>query len=152
MQKIIALALCLSMAYSTIAQVKQQQYRNVWNQAYAENPGVPLGLLEAIAYAKTRMKNIDPQQITHSCSGVPPPSGVMGLIDDGKGYFKNTTGLVASKSRFTKASLGTNMSNTVLGYAAAFARIQNELNITSNSPEANVPVLRYLSEIGRAHV
>ena len=134
------------MAYSTIAQVKQQ-YRNVWDQAYAENPSIPLGLLEAVAYAKTRMKNIDPQQITHSCSGVPLPSGVMGLIDDGNGYFKNTTGLVASKSRFTKASLGTNMSNTVLGYAEAFARIQNELNITSNSPEANVPVLRYMSEL-----
>ena len=115
MQKIIALALCLSLAYSTIAQVKQHQYRNVWNQAYAENPSVPLGLLEAVAYAKTRMKNIDPQQVAGSCSGVPLPSGVMGLIDDGKGYFKNTTGLVASKSRFTETSLGTNVRNTVLG-------------------------------------
>ncbi|MBL4577360.1 MAG: hypothetical protein JKX74_02745, partial [Flavobacteriales bacterium] len=146
MKKYIALTMCLAWAYWGIAQ-STQRHASSFNLAYKQHPAIPQGLLEAVAYSKTRLKNLDPQQVAEGCSGLPLYSGIMGLIDDGKGYFKNTLDLVASKSSFDKKAIILSVDNSILAYAEAFAQVQSELNITSNSLSANIPVLRFLSEL-----
>ena len=51
-------------------------------QAYKSYPLVPRGVLEAVAYTQTHIRHIGPKDPT-SCTGMPLPSGVMGLFGDG---------------------------------------------------------------------
>ena len=52
---------------------------------YWNNSNITPGVLEAVSWTNTRMKQL--VNITPSCSGLPMAYGIMGLFDDGKGYF-----------------------------------------------------------------
>ena len=62
------------------------QYRPAFESAYASHPIVPKGVLEAVAWTNTRMQPIPSDQL-ESCSGMPLPYGILGLIAEGKNYF-----------------------------------------------------------------
>ncbi|MBL4657508.1 MAG: N-acetylmuramoyl-L-alanine amidase [Flavobacteriales bacterium] len=150
MKKFIALFLCLSLSYLGFAQITQRLGQlNSFNLAYKQNPTIPLGVLEAIANSKTRLQYISTQTSDPGCTGLPMYEGVMGLIPDGKGYFKNTLDLVVAKSSYTKNDILSNRNSEILAYAEAFSQIQSELGIKSNAIDANIAVLRYLSELPR---
>lgn len=57
-----------------------------FNSAYQQYPNIPKGFLEAISFTHTRMEPITNDAI-EGCSGMPIPYGIMGLFDDGRGYF-----------------------------------------------------------------
>lgn len=120
---------------------------NKFDQAYITYPSVPKGILEAVAYTKTRMQHIDPLTEPESCAGLPKVGGIMGLTIDGKGYFKNVLDLVSMKSGYSKAYILQSEQNTIQAYAKAFTIIQNELGIISDNISNNILPLRYLSEL-----
>ncbi|MEO6302258.1 MAG: hypothetical protein ABIP51_03690, partial [Bacteroidia bacterium] len=59
-----------------------------FKKAYALNPSLPKGVLEAISYTQTRFKHLD-NTTEPSCIGYPRTYGLMGLVQDGKNYFRN---------------------------------------------------------------
>ena len=73
-----------------------------FEKAYTQHPGLPRGVLEAVAYTNSHFHHIthntnDPQ----SCMGLPEYFGVMGLVADGKNYFRNNLTLVSELSGYT---------------------------------------------------
>ena len=122
-------------------------YRLFFVAAYQKHHTLPKGVLEAVSYSKTRIKNINPVTDMESCTGMPLSSGVMGLIIDGKGYFKNTLNLISAKSGISKAIIIADQEMAIMAYAKAFAQVQVEMGISNNLIENNVTVLKYLSEL-----
>src|SRR5687768_9780659 len=74
-------------------------YQVFFEQAYAENPEIPKGLLEGVAFAQTRIKHLTDE--LPSCAGLPAVSGVMGLTENGQGYFDNNLFLVSALSGYS---------------------------------------------------
>ncbi|PCH93965.1 MAG: hypothetical protein COB85_06190, partial [Bacteroidetes bacterium] len=122
-------------------------YQLFFKTAYQQHKSIPVGVLEAISYSKTRFKNINPITDAESCTGLPLYTGVMGLIKDGKGYFKNTLSLISAKSGISKADIVLDPEKAIFAYAKAFAVVQVELGIQSKFIENNIAVLKYLSEL-----
>ena len=60
--------------------VERYQYlKPSFSEAYKAFPSIPKGMLEAVAWANTHMRNTDPTQINPSCLGIPAVYGVMGI-------------------------------------------------------------------------
>jgi hypothetical protein len=76
-------------------------YQNYFDEAYKECKIIPRGLLEAISYSYTRFNNLD-DSYAESSNGMPRFWTVMGLVEDGKGYFKENLKIVSKLSDIVK--------------------------------------------------
>lgn len=148
------LLLNLTLVLSFIAQMNaqttlniEQDYSSYFETAYQSHPNIPKGVLEAIAYNHTHVRHIVPEQEMPSCMGLPAQYGVMGMVLDGQGYFKNNLVEVANRSDFSIEEIRLSAESNILAYAAAYADVLEELNITASTIEAQIPVLIYLSEL-----
>ena len=90
------------MAFGTSLKGQQGKYKTYFDEAYEKYPTVPQGLLEAVAYTNTRLTHLKGET---SCQGLPTYYGVMGLVEDGKGYFKSTLDEIATLSGFDKEKI-----------------------------------------------
>src|SRR5690606_29252269 len=81
------------------------QYDAYFAEAYANYPTIPRGLLEAIAYTNTHLRHIQPEEEHPSCVGLPHYYGVMGLVENGQGYFNNNLQNIASLSGYSIADI-----------------------------------------------
>jgi N-acetyl-anhydromuramyl-L-alanine amidase AmpD len=124
-----------------------QQYNAFFEMAYQANPSVPRGVLEAIAYTNTRMYHLTPSADHQSCVGLPHAYGVMGLVENGKGWFNNNLVIAADNARSTVAMLKESPSANILAFAQYFAATQSALNVHSNKVEDNIDVIRRVSEL-----
>lgn len=129
-------------------------YQNYFNEAYTLYPGIPHGVLEAVAFSNTHFNHI-----THtpgeegSCVGMPKAYGVMGLILDGENYFRNNLGEVARLSGYTKEEIIGSPEKNILAYAKAFDHLYSfylELNGKNNPTNAIANALSGLSELPAA--
>jgi len=118
-----------------------------FGQAYKTFPSVPEGILEAVAFSKTRMHHINPLIEPESCTGLPKVGGIMGLTIDGKGYFKNSLALISLKSGFSESYILQSPENSINAFAKAFSQVQIDMGINSKSVSDNILPLRYLSEL-----
>ncbi|MEO8760675.1 MAG: hypothetical protein ABI448_07285, partial [Bacteroidia bacterium] len=101
MKKVYSFILVAIFCANTLfSQVQKNQYQSFFNQAYIENPSIPKGILEAVAFTQSRFNHITPSE-HGSCIGLPQAYGVMGLIADGKNYFRNNLGLVSQISGYS---------------------------------------------------
>jgi len=118
-------------------------------KAYQQHPSIPKGVLEAVAYTNSRFHHI-----THnagdaeSCMGLPKYYGVMGLVADGKNYFRNNLTLVSSFSGISVDEIINNPEKNILAYAKAYELLYSGFdNVDPNSPEGMVSILKSLSEL-----
>jgi len=124
------------------------QYRPEFEAVYAEHPLVPKGLLEAIAWNNTRMHPIVPSQ-PESCSGMPLPYGILGLIDEGKNYFLENGRRIEKLSGIPIDEQKSSVQAELMAFAIAFEHLfihspeQSDETIESRI----VQILRELSEI-----
>jgi N-acetyl-anhydromuramyl-L-alanine amidase AmpD len=103
------------------------QYSASFLAAYVQHPGIPRGLLEAIANAQTGMYHI-PGEEPGSCAGLPRAVGLFGLIVDGQGYFADNMRLVESLHRMNEGYLYNKDTHThILAYASALVNVRPEL-------------------------
>ncbi|MDH4474668.1 MAG: N-acetylmuramoyl-L-alanine amidase [Fluviicola sp.] len=100
-------------------------FQTYCDEAYAANPEVPKGLLEAVSFVQTRMTHLD-ASVQESCTGMPRAWGYMGLIADGEGYFNNTLSLVSAKSGIPVSTILAEPAMEIKAYAAAYTAIRNE--------------------------
>lgn len=148
MKHSIIISCCLLVIGKIIeAQQVSYSYQPYFEAAYRIHPTIPRGMLEAVAWHNTRLHHITAQNETESCMGMPLAKGVMGLIDNGKGYFRNTAYRVAQLSGMSLQEIINNPEKNILAYAKAFEQLQYQYRIFSSRPEDYVPILDALSEI-----
>lgn len=116
-----------------------------FNAAYTAYPEIPEGLLEAVAWTNTRMIHLQNQD--EGCSGYPKAYGILGLHDDGKGYFRNNGEIVANLSGVSISDQKSSASIQITAYAGAYENIRNGLGLDPNDPLTIKEVLHQLSEI-----
>ncbi|MCE3260297.1 MAG: hypothetical protein K0S12_1938, partial [Bacteroidetes bacterium] len=121
-------------------------YPNAFKKAYSLYPSVPKGMLEAVAFTQTRFQHLTSSEAP-SCIGYPQALSVMGLIADGKNYFRNNLSMVSQLSGFSAESIVASPETSILAYASAFNKLQLQKNIFSKDIGAYTPVLIGLSEL-----
>lgn len=120
-----------------------------FQQAYEENPFVPGGILEAVSYTNTHMREITAQEAP-SCLGIPLPYGIMGVFENGAGYFKENGQFISQLSGISIAQQKSSVQDQILAYAKAFnSLMQQETNHPAgkNNPQKIYNVLQQLTEI-----
>ncbi|HTA63056.1 MAG TPA: N-acetylmuramoyl-L-alanine amidase, partial [Bacteroidia bacterium] len=132
MKKVYTLVLAGVLFASTLsAQVLKNQYQSFFNQAYIENPSIPKGVLEAVAYTQSRFNHIVPAG-EGSCMGLPQAYGVMGLIADGKNYFRNNLITVSQLSGYSIDDIVSSPEKNIKAYAKAYASLLQQPNNINN--------------------
>lgn len=121
-----------------------------FEEAYARYPTIPAGILEATAYAASHMVNLNPQEDEANCTGMPDHFGIFGLVENGKGYFRNNLVDVCRRSGITPAQFKKDVRLQILAVAQflheeAGRRISNA-HVT-DSREDFASVLESLTEI-----
>ena len=143
------LCLCPSLQAQTAPSVAigaETPFAAEFASAYREFPVVPRGMLEAVAYTQTHLRHIAPDEQA-SCTGMPLPVGVMGLVADGKDYFRENLPLVARLSGVSEAEIKANPGSSIRAFAAAYANLAAERRLAGAEVTAHLPVLIALSEL-----
>ena len=122
------------------------EYKQYFNSAYENYPEIPRGVLEAVSFSYTRLQHHGYNESSpKSCNGVPRTYGIMGLTENGKGYFKNNLKYVAVLSGISKQELMTDPELAIFGYAKAYSALLKKSSDKGWVKHANV--LRTLSEL-----
>ncbi|GAB4409931.1 MAG: hypothetical protein OHK0039_13920 [Bacteroidia bacterium] len=138
------LLLLLCSIATTTVRSQIGQYKTYFEEAYRLHPSIPPGLLEAVAYTSTRVNHLQP---IGSCQDLPTYYGVMGLVEDGKGYFQNSLLRVAELSGYAVEEIKADPRINILAYASAYAKMQTNKRMTARSVDAHEPILAELTEI-----
>ncbi len=125
-------------------------YQQEMNIAYQQYPDVPKGIIEAVSFTQTHFSHLD-QSTPESCFGLPKSYGVMGLVEDGKGYFKNNLHLVAQYSGYSVNDIKASAQTNILAFAAAYDHLMDSLNIATTQLNEHDRILRILSELPISH-
>jgi len=138
-----------SIDYSADAIVQSQylQVKPAFDRAYLMCPTIPRGMLEAVAYTNTHFRHISAQTDEESCTGMPLALGVMGLIQNGKGYFRENLALVANLSGYTVNQIVSDPEYNVLAFARAYEALQAQQGLTNSRVADQLPILIQLSEL-----
>lgn len=126
--------------------IPENSHAKAFAQAYAENPSIPKGMLEAISFTNTRFRHITPGE-QESCTGIPRAYGVMGLTLDGKGYFRNNLQAVAQLSGYSAEEIIQSPEKNILAFAKAYAALQQQLGLKGKNVALEMPVIIALSEL-----
>jgi hypothetical protein len=124
----------------------QNPYSAFFRKAYSLNPSVPKGVLESIAFTQSRFSHLSDAQ-DQSCIGYPKAYSVMGLTEDGKGYFRNNLLTVAQLSGYSTNDIKSDPEKSILAYARAFAVLQQQNGIYGEDLSLYKPIFIALSEL-----
>lgn len=115
--------------------------------SYQKHRNIPPGFLEAIAYTHTRIKDIKPNE-TPSCLGMPLPFGVMGVFEDGAGYFTENARYIETLSGISISEQKASISLQIEAYAAACDRLVSKMKGKNQEPsEVIYSLMHALTEI-----
>ncbi len=125
---------------------QQYPYQQEFDQAYAQYPSVPRGMLEAVAYTQTHIQHLSSNE-EFSCSGLPQAIGVFGLSVDPSGYFRNNLQLVAQLSGLSEQDIIDDAETHIIAYAKSLAQLQQANGKVSGDPIVVAELLLELSEL-----
>jgi len=147
MKKIITLIAIFSFLKSTANDlIVENPYQQSFKKAYTIYPSLPKGVLEAVAYTQTRFNHLD-DTYESSCIGYPRVYSVMGLILDGKNYFRNNLSKVAQLSGFSEKDIISNAETSILAYAKALNILQMQSHTFGNDLSKYIAIFTDLSEL-----
>ena len=129
------------------AQTKElQNYNAVFDAAYQDYPDIPQGMLEAISFTNTHCHHLADANYFHDGpDAMPRAYGLMGLVKDGKGYFRENLHMVSELSGISESEILERPEKNVLAYAKAFERLANERN--AKEIKGYLSVIQQLSEL-----
>ena len=105
----------------------KEEYKEAFAMAYEACPDVPQGWLEAISFTNTQCHYLTDDNYSYDdANAMPRAYGLMGLVKDGKGYFRENLSLVAELSGLSEAEILANPKMNVLAYAKAFERLAKQ--------------------------
>lgn len=122
-------------------------YEASFRKAYSLNPSIPKGVLESVAFTQSRFAQLGTYGQESSCIGYPMAYGVMGLTENGQGYFRNNLVYVSQLSGYSIVEMKSNTEKNILGYAKAFSALQQQLSISGNDLKSYQPIFIALSEL-----
>ncbi len=143
----ISLIILFNIAIHTTAQdIVKNKYQKSFEKVYSIFPDIPKGILEAIAYTNTRFHHIVHSSHIENCLEIPYTYGVMGLVLDGKGFFKNNLKFIASLSGYKAEDIINDPTINIFAYATALNQLILE-NDANRNIEGIIPLLKQLSYI-----
>ncbi len=121
-------ALLLLLPLFELAQnAELQKYKSAFETAYEACPDIPRGLLEAISFTNTHCNHLtDDNYFNDGPDAMPRAYGLMGLVKDGKNYFRENLHIVSELSGISEAEILGSPEKNVLAYAMAFDRLAKE--------------------------
>ena len=132
--------------FSFSQNIENQNYKNTFEAAYKSCPDIPKGLLEAIAFTNTHCNHLTDANYFHDGpEAMPRTYGLMGLVKDGKGYFRENLHLVAELSGISETEILESPEKNVLAYAKAFERLTKESKAVET--KGYLSVIQQLSEL-----
>lgn len=123
-----------------------QKYKSAFETAYEACPDIPRGLLEAISFTNTHCNHLtDDNYFNDGPDAMPRAYGLMGLVKDGKNYFRENLHVVSELSGIAEEKILESPEMNVLAYAKSFERLAKE----SKAIEINdyLSVIQQLSEL-----
>jgi hypothetical protein len=123
-----------------------QTYQTAFNATYAAYPEIPRGLLEAIAYTKTRIRHVQPKLEDPSCIGLPAYHGPMGLVLNGQAWFRENARTISGLSGISIEELLANPAANIQAVAHSM-RTLTPVGYSSNDPLDWVAQLLATSEL-----
>ena len=146
MRKILLLLISIHLGVSALAiSFIQPKYYEEFSAAYTAYPNIPQGLLEAVAQTQSRMTHISGNN--QSCTGIPQVKGVMGLTEDGQGFFKDNLAFSAEISGISIHDIKTSAAQNIMAYAAAYSHVLETSGLDVENWKTHEYVLMSLSEI-----
>ena len=123
-----------------------QNHNPAFEAAYQACPDIPKGLLEAVSFTNTHCHHLTDADYFHDGpDAMPRAYGLMGLVKDGKGYFRENLHLVAELSGISETEILESPEKNVLAYAKAFSRLVEESKATEI--KGYLSVIQRLSEL-----
>ena len=123
-----------------------QSYKSAFNAAYEACPDIPRGLLEAVSFTNTHCYHLtDANYFNDGPDAMPRAYGLMGLVKDGKNYFRENLHLVSELSGISEAEVLESPEKNVLAYAKAFDRLAKESK--ASDIKGYLSVIQQLSEL-----
>ena len=143
----IIFALSLLLPVIGLAQNNEiQSYKSAFDDAYEACPDVPRGLLEAVSFTNTHCHHLTDANYFHDGpDAMPRAYGLMGLVKDGKDYFRENLNLVSELSGISEAEILESPEKNVLAYAKAFKQLAKE--IKAAEIKGYLSVIQRLSEL-----
>ena len=126
------------------------QENDVFEWAENQCQMLPEGLLEAISFTNTQCHHItdsDYNSPADEPSAMPRAYGMMGLVKDGKGCFRENLKIVSELSGFSEQEIIDDAAVNVLAYAKACEKVALQKGIKSKKAEDWMPVVVELSEL-----
>ncbi len=121
-------------------------YALSFRKAYSLYPSIPKGVLESVAYSQSRFSHLN-AIVEPSCIGYPTAYGVMGLTEDGKGYFRNNLISVSQLSGYSITDIKNDSEKNILAYAKAFSALQQQQSVYGNNMADYKSIFIALSEL-----
>ncbi len=104
-----------------------QKYKSAFETAYEVCPDIPRGLLEAISFTNTHCNHLtDDNYFNDGPDAMPRAYGLMGLVKDGKNYFRENLHIVSELSGISEMEILGSPEKNVLAYAMAFDCLAKE--------------------------
>ena len=144
-KRILFLMTFLAIVYGSAQELTPTLYQEEFNAAYVAYPNIPKGILEGVAYAQTRIRHISGNN--ESCTGIPQVRGVMGLTENGQGYFNNNLEYVARVSGYSVHEIKTNPATNIMAYAHAYSDLVSRKAVGLSDFSGHDQILKTLSEI-----
>ena len=143
----IFFALSLLLPLIGLAQNNEiQSYKSAFNVAYEACPDIPRGMLEAVSFTNTHCYHLtDANYFNDGPDAMPRAYGLMGLVKDGKNYFRENLHLVSELSGISEAEVLESPEKNVLAYAKAFDRLAKESK--ASDIKGYLSVIQQLSEL-----
>lgn len=126
------------------------QEKTVFELAETQCPSLPQGLLEAVSFTNTHCHHLTDANysfLEDDPTVMPRAYGMMGLVKNGKGYFRENLKTVSSLSGFSEKEILEDPYINVLSYGKACVKMASQMEIHSKSVEAYIPVIEALSEL-----
>ena len=144
---ILLFSLLLSFTFAIKAQnYENQEYKSAFESAYKACPEVPRGWLEAVSFTNTQCHHLtDADYHSNEPNAMPRAYGLMGLVKDGKHYFRENLRLVAELSGIAEAEILASPEMNVKAYSKAFERLAIEGKATKTKDYLSV--IQQLSEL-----
>ena len=140
----------LTVVFLMVAFVLKAQEKDVFHHAEEQCPALPEGLLRAISFTNTQCHHLTDSDYTipaDDATAMPRAYGMMGLVKDGKGCFRENLKTIALLSGYGEDRILEDSLINVLAYAKACEKVALQMGITSKDVEAWMPVVMALSEL-----
>lgn len=123
-----------------------QNYKSAFEAAYEACPDIPRGVLEAISFTNTHCNHLtDDNYFNDGPDAMPRAYGLMGLVKDGKNYFRENLHFVSELSGISETEILESPEKNVLAYAKAFEQLAKE--IKAAEIKDYLSVIQQLSEL-----